>query len=138
MTMAALSQFSGRNWKVLLFRSDFVFGRMGQSDNCWNTHTHTHTCANHYFCLKLENPASHLGSRSSIPIMPSGVDQRPDWEPVPGETCAMNDGRLHVFSHFRVLKIVCFFEFCNPRGSESRGHGHEDLLFCFFKVVLMC
>lgn len=48
-----------------VFRSDFVFGRKGQSDNSWNTHTHV----KHYSCLKLENPASHLGSKSSIPII---------------------------------------------------------------------
>lgn len=73
---------------------------------------------------------SHLGSKSSIPIISSWVDQQPDWEPVPGEIHAMHDGRLHFFpiSGVRVENSVFLF-LCNPRGNKSGGHGREDLFF---------
>lgn len=81
--MAALSLFSGRDWKVLLCPRQEGSARDVQE----------HARVNQNLRSKLENPASHLGEKSSIPIVPSGADQHPDWE-----SHVMND-HIHFFSH---------------------------------------
>lgn len=60
MTMAAVSEFSGRNWKVLLLDVTLSSaGRVSQTTAGAYTHTHTRAHSNYCFCLKLEYPGHH-------------------------------------------------------------------------------